>query len=177
MTKKKALVSGSIFGLLVCVFYIFQHGIEGIFYGMSIFYVVQHGIEGIVCGMVSGLLFAAFMYLLYNSSWFQRKTAIMANNGPVLYTGGANHFLNGEAVGGKLYLLRDKLWFRSHNLNIQNHELQLDVHHIKAINLYNIAGIIPTGIQVALDNGKTEKFVVNNRKAWINEIKKVKEAV
>ena len=43
----------------------------------------------------------------------------------VIFSGPANHFLNWEGTGGKLFLLKDKLWFKSHRFNLQNNEWQI----------------------------------------------------
>jgi hypothetical protein len=158
MTKKSALTSALIFAVLMAIFYSFQHGF----------------LYGVADGIGSGILFGVFMYLLYNSRWFKRKIDVKADNlEPVIYDGGANHFLNGEAVGGKLFLMNDKLRFKSHRFNIQNHELVMDMAHVKQVDFYNLAGVIRNGLEITLDNGKTEKFVVNKRTVWKDEIEKV----
>lgn len=159
MTKRSALVSGVIFAGLMAVFYSFQYGV----------------LRGVLEGAAVGLVYGIAMYFVINSGWFKKKTAIEIDNGePVVMDGGANHFLNGEAVGGKLYLTHDQLRFKSHKFNIQNHELLMNVHDIKQVGFYNIAGIIRNGIQVTMNTGKTEKFVVNKREQWVSEIEKVK---
>ena len=160
MTKKSALISGLIFAALMSVFYSYEKS--------SI-------TAGIIEGVISGVLYALIMYFIYNSSWFKRKTVIKNDNDePVVYDGNANHFLNGEAVGGKLFLMHDKLRFRSHRFNFQNHELLMDLRDIKQISFYNIARVISNGIQIEMNNGKTEKFVVNKRGKWVEEINSVK---
>jgi hypothetical protein len=161
MTKKNAFISGLVFAALMSVYYSYEKG---------------NIISGMLAGIMGGVLFALFLYFIYNSGWFKRKLDIKNDNEePVVYDGGANHFLNGEAVGGKLYLMKDKLQFISHRLNFQNHQLLMDLHDIKQIGFYNIAGIIPTGIEIEMNNGKTEKFVVNKRQKWVEEIRSVKE--
>jgi hypothetical protein len=158
MTKKTALTSAFVFAVLMTIFYLFQHGF----------------LYGIADGICSGIFFGVFMYLLYNSQWFKRKIDVQTDNqGPVIYDGGANHFLNGEAVGGKLFLMNDKLRFKSHRFNIQNHELVMNMAHVKQVSFYNLAGIIANGLEITLDNGKTEKFVVNKRDVWKDMIEKV----
>lgn len=104
----------------------------------------------------------------------------MANDIPtkdrdsVIYSGVANHFLNYESVGGKLYLVPDKLWFKSHKLNIQNHELLLDINEIEEVRFYNTWGLIPNGLEIKTTNGRVEKFVVYKRKTWKQEIDKLR---
>ena len=50
----------------------------------------------------------------------------MLRNGP------ANHFVGVEGVGGWLYLTSGRLYFRSHSLNIQNHECSLMLDDVTA---------------------------------------------
>jgi hypothetical protein len=97
-----------------------------------------------------------------------------STDGSLVYSGEANHFLNGESVGGKLFLTNDQLHFKSHKFNIQNHEMQLDIHDIKEVRFYNMLGFIRNMLEVETTNGVTEKFVVNNRAAWKEQIDKLK---
>jgi hypothetical protein len=97
-----------------------------------------------------------------------------STDGSLVYSGGANHFLNGESVGGKLFLTNNQLHFKSHKFNIQNHEMQLDIHDIKEVRFYNMLGFIRNMLEVETTNGVTEKFVVNNRAAWKEQIDKLK---
>lgn len=93
---------------------------------------------------------------------------------PIVRSGRANHFINGEAVGGKLYLLTDKLQFQSHGFNIQNHGQIIDLEQIREVSFYNTLGLIPNGLAVTTLDGQTQKFVVNGRRLWKEEIEKLK---
>jgi hypothetical protein len=90
----------------------------------------------------------------------------------IIHSGKANHFKNIEAVGGNLYLFADKLRFKSHSINIQNHELIINLNQIKEVSFFNSLGLVPNGLAIKTIDGKTEKFVVNGRKVWKNEIDK-----
>jgi hypothetical protein len=95
------------------------------------------------------------------------KTELQNNgNDAIAYSGKANHFLNGESVGGNLILFRNKLQFKSHSLNIQNHVLEIELSQIQEVNFYNTLGLVPNGLALKLNEGKTEKFVVYKRKLW-----------
>ena len=157
--SKSAIISGLIFWALMTCFFIFQHGLW----------------FGIIGGAVSGVIFGFFMYFFTGSKIIERQTQIHipANDGVIL-SGGANHFLNFEAVGGKLYLLHDRLQFKSHSLNIQKHELQIPLNNIKAVTFYNVLGLVPNGLSIETKGGRTEKFVINNRKRWKTEIDTVR---
>lgn len=84
----------------------------------------------------------------------------------IIRSGGANHFLNGEAVGGKLYLLADKIQFKSHGFNIQNHGQIINIEENKEVKYRNILGLFPTGLAITTYDGKTERYVVGERRLW-----------
>jgi len=88
----------------------------------------------------------------------------------IVYSGKANHFLNGESVGGNLYLFQHKIQFKSHSLNIQTHVLDIELSRIKEVTFYNTLGLVPNGLALKLHEGKTEKFVVYKRNFWKAEI-------
>ena len=50
---------------------------------------------------------------------------------------GANHFKGIEAVGGKFFVTNQRIVFKSHSFNIQNHELTIEFHDIQSIKFYN----------------------------------------
>ncbi len=86
----------------------------------------------------------------------------------------ANHFVSIEAVGGKLFLTNQRLYFKSHILNIQGHELTMELGDIENVEKRNTLLIVPNGISVKLKGGKEENFVVMGRDSWIEEISKTK---
>jgi|GEM_PF-2484673 len=109
------------------------------------------------------------------SVFMQRKVVeTSSTNSDIIYSGAANHFLNGEGVGGGLYLTNGKILFRSHKLNIQNHELALNLADIAEVRFYNTLGLIPNGLEVITANGRVEKFVVYKRKIWKQQIEALK---
>lgn len=81
----------------------------------------------------------------------------------------ANHFKGAEGVGGWLYLTKDELIFKSHNINIQNHKLAMPLNQIASVKTSFSLGFIPNGLQVVTNDG-VEKFVVFNRKEWVYKI-------
>jgi hypothetical protein len=88
----------------------------------------------------------------------------------IIHSCPANHFKGIESVGGKLILLKDRLHFKSHDFNIQRHELIIERIHVKEVNPRNNLFIIPNGIEVVMIDGKKEKFVVQGRKKWMELI-------
>ena len=147
--------------------------LAGIFFGVSmgiVFSLIYESKYGIISGIVSGLFFGIAIYLFVNSKTIKNQTQIKNIEGQeIIYSGGANHFVNNEGVGGKLYLLTNNVQFKSHNFNIQNHSQTILLNDIKEIGFCNTLGIVPNGLFLRTDNG-TEKFVVNNRKIWKDKI-------
>ena len=114
------------------------------------------------------------MHLFVNSKAIKRQTQIETKvDESIIHSGEANHFKNSEGVGGKLYLLTDKLQFKSHSFNLQNHELTIQIDQIKEITYSNTLGIVPNGLAISLKDGRQEKFVVNGRQLWKTEIEKL----
>ena len=159
MTKiKNSILAGIAFGLIFGTFQAFSYGIN----------------YALIAGPVSGLLFGLFMHLFVHSKAVKRQTQIKTEDGEsIIHSGGANHLKNCEAVGGMLYLLSDKLQFKSHRFNLQNHELTIQTDQIKEITYSNTLGIVPNGLAISLKDGRQEKFVVNGRQLWKTEIEKL----
>ncbi|MFH1286552.1 MAG: GRAM domain-containing protein [Candidatus Magasanikbacteria bacterium] len=90
----------------------------------------------------------------------------------------ANHFKGVEGVGGKLFLTTQRVFFKSHALNIQTHEQSIPYSEIKSVGKRNTFFIIPNGMYVELLNGNKEKFVVFGRSKWISEIEqRIKKSI
>lgn len=159
MTKiKNSILAGIAFGFIFGIFQAFMYGIN----------------SAIISGPISGLLFGIFVHLFINSKAFKRQTQIETDGESIIHSGGANHLKNSEGVGGELYLLTDKLQFKSHSFNLQNHELMIYIDQIKDITFYNNLGIVPNGLAISLKDGRQEKFVVSGRKHWKTEIEKLR---
>lgn len=156
---KNSILAGLAFGILFGFFLAFRFDTS----------------YALIAGPISGLAFGAVLYFFVTSKTVKKQTQIENLDGnPIIRSGGANHFINGEAVGGKLYLLTDKLQFQSHSFNIQNHGQIINLQVIKEVSFYNTLGLIPNGLSITTMNGQTEKFVVNDRQLWKEEIEKLK---
>ena len=95
------------------------------------------------------------MYLFVNSRKVKQQTALTEEDQDgVIYSGAANHFKNAEAVGGKLYLLTDRLEFKSHGFNIQNHAFNIYLTEIKELVFYKTLGMVPNGLQIVYTMAK-----------------------
>lgn len=120
--------------------------------------------------ILAGIFFGTAIYLFAKSKTVQNQTKIENIEGQkIIYSGGANHFVNKEAVGGKLYLLTDSVQFKSHNFNIQNHSQTILLKDIKEVGFCYTLGIVPNGLFITTNSG-IEKYVVNNRKIWKDKI-------
>jgi hypothetical protein len=130
----------------------------------------------LIVGPICGLAFGLAMYFFVTSKTVKKQTQIQTADGEVIiHSGSANHFSNREAVGGKLYLLNDKLQFQSHGFNLQNHGLVIKLNQIQKIDFYNGLGLMPNGLVILTTEGGTEKFVVNNRRLWKSKIETAKQ--
>lgn len=143
---------------------------------LGLFFAVQFGTHyALIAGSISGLAFGTIIYFFVTSKIVKKETQIENLDGkPIIHSGRANHFIKYEAVGGKLYLLTDKLQFQSHGFNIQNHGQVIELKQIKEVSFYNTLGLIPNGLAITTIGGQTEKFVVNGRRLWKEEIEKLK---
>jgi len=88
----------------------------------------------------------------------------------LLHDGPANHFLNGEGVGGWLFLTKERLLFRSHQFNVQRHELSVPLKEIAEVQPVRTARIFPNGLRLVTRSGKEERFVVREHGRWRDEI-------
>ena len=156
---RNSIFAGLTFGLLSGLFLAFQFDTS----------------YALIAGPIYGLAFGTALYFFVTSKTVKKQTQIENVDGKtIIRSGGANHVVNFEAVGGKLYLLTDKLQFQSHSFNIQNHGQIINLKEIKEVSFYNTLGLIPNGLSITTMDGKTEKFVVNGRQLWKEEIERLK---
>jgi hypothetical protein len=158
---RNSILAGLAFGLLIGIYFAIKFNTN---YALK-------------AGLIAGILFGILLYFFVTSKTVNRQTSLQPTEAEtIIYSGGANHFAGIEAVGGKLYLLKGKLQFQSHSFNIQNHQLEIDLNQIKEIRFCNTLGLIPNGMLVTLTDGKTERFVVGNRRLWKKKIEEVKSS-
>lgn len=149
------IIAGLAFGLIIGIYLAFQFGIN----------------YALIAGPVSGFAFGALLYFFVTSKIIDQRTQVQVGKGEkIIYYGGANHFVNGTAVGGKLYLLSDKLQFQSH----QSHSQIIELKQIEKIDFFNtFYGLIPNGSVIKTLEGKTEKIVVNDKRIWKEQIEEL----
>ena len=88
-------------------------------------------------------------------------------NEQIIHQGGANHFVGMEGVGGKLFMTNQRLFYKSHGMNIQDHELTIEFDDIVRLELCRTMYVIPNGLKIHLKNRDVEQFVVQGRKKWM----------
>ena len=152
-----ALRTGLPFGVIMGVFFAFQSGL------------VRGMVSGAFAGILFGLLMASFAKYQAKSNSVKRPDF---ENEDILEEGPANHFLNGEGVGGWLYLTDKRFFFKSHAFNIQRHELSIPLSEIVKLTKAKSLGIISNQLCVDLIDSTTERFVLNRPDLWIGKFEK-----
>ncbi|WP_084061622.1 GRAM domain-containing protein [Cellulophaga tyrosinoxydans] len=89
--------------------------------------------------------------------------------------GPANLFRGIEGVGGKIFLTNKKLIFKSHKINIQKGQTDIEYSTIKEIVKRKTAKLFDNGIRIITNNEKEFDFVVNERDLWFEKINERKK--
>lgn len=97
------------------------------------------------------------------------KTALTEGE-TLLRHGAANMWRGIEAVGGRLYLTSERLVFESHGFNIQTGVTIIELPSISAVRTRRTLMLIPNGIELLLEDGTTQRFVVWRRAQWLSAI-------
>jgi GRAM domain len=152
------LMTGLPFGFVMGTFFSFQYGWQ----------------LGLVSGFAGGIFFGIMMaaFVAYQAKQFTENRPIAIDE-QLIKEGGANHFMNREGVGGWIYLTDSRFYFKSHDLNIQNHEFIVNLNEIADAEKTNSLGVIPNGLKLTLKNQTVEKFVVTGAKSWEKAIKEL----
>ncbi|MFK5924361.1 MAG: GRAM domain-containing protein [Verrucomicrobiota bacterium] len=146
---------------------------------MGIYFVLRHGlISGVIAGVACGIFFGVSMgaFAKYQKKKFH-VTRPLFEDEVLIKEGGANHFKNMEGVGGWIYLTDKRMLFKSHSVNIQNHELSISLDEIRAATECMTFGIIPNGLKIQTSDGNEEKFVVEGRRDWVKNIIEAKTQI
>lgn len=165
------LKSGLYFGIIMGLFFALAcglilctiQGINGFLLGVSI---------GLVGGIIAGVLFGFCISIFTKVQMrkFEPLRRQMAKQQRIVIEGGANHYLNKEGVGGWLFITPELLFFKSHNVNIQSHELSIPISIIKSVIPCKLLTFSKTGLRIEKTDGTLEMFVVNNPNEWASRI-------
>lgn len=160
-SKKSWLITALLFGLPMGILYSVQTGNYAI---------------GIPAGLVAGILFTTFMFRFASKQAhkFQMDRPDFVSE-TLMLEGPANHFKRAEGVGGFLWLTTKRLHFRSHKVNIQNHEWNATLSDISTAQVTKTLGIFANGLLVRLSSGEKHHFVVNQNNLWVSSIMGAKE--
>lgn len=118
--------------------------------------IIQSVFAALIVGLVSGLLFGWLTDKFLISSIFTKSSTFNLDEGEaIVFQTPANHFQGTEAVGGSLCLTDKRLLFKSHKLNIQNHEFAVNLSDIIKVHKYKTLGLINNGIAIQTTNQVT----------------------
>lgn len=161
---KHAIYSGIAFGVLFALVFGFVQGWLPPRSSTDVWVTV-------LTAVITGALFGTAMGMFAGSKTVAQQTAIDLPEGEIVeYEGGANHFLNAEARGGRLYLTNWRLIFQPHRINLQGASVSIPRSDVAGISKFLTLGLIPNGMQVARRGGTPERFVVMNRAEWMRRI-------
>ena len=108
----------------------------------------------VVVAVGCGAMFGIAMAVFGTSRTVKEQTQILLADGEqVIHSGGVNHFVGLEGVGGRLYLTNLRLYFKSHSFNIQKHELSIPLKEIAE-----------AGYEYAKE--KVAEWLANGRTQW-----------
>ena len=161
--------AGLFFGLIMSVCFIIQNlMMNENSTGMDITKSVLAGFAG---GAVSGILYAVLLRLISRSRYFKLQVRFeMLPDESILFESGANHFVGAEAVGGKLFLTNQRLVFKSHSWNFQNHQFVIRSSDLQGYNRFKPLGVANNGLEMLLAAGTSEKFVVEDLERWVKHL-------
>jgi len=169
MDKKSKIKTGLTFGIATCILSVVLDLLKED--PLTTKDVITSNISGLFSGAFSGFLFGWLMGLFSKSKFFVDGTEIVTEAGEiVLFETAANHFKRMEGVGGKLYLTNNRLVFKSHQFNIQDHLLSLNLSEIKKVDRFKSLGILNNGLAVTTIGNKIEKFVVQQPGEWVTHL-------
>jgi len=167
---KSALISGTAFGLGMALFASPVCIILALV-GQPILAVALPFLIFALSGPPFGVAMAIFAECMKNRFLAMN---LVPGDETLIHQGGANHFMGVEGVGGWLYLTDQALRFKSHEVNIQRHELTIPLCEIAEVSPCRTIGIIPNGLRITARDGRSERFVVSGRRKWTGTIAKAR---
>ncbi len=169
MNNKNRFRAGLSFGIAMTVFFIIQNLLTRD--NQTSNQIIKSIVVGLVTGAISGVLFGWLIGLFAKSNFVTQTTKIETEpDEHILFETPANHFKGVEGVGGKLYLTDRRLIFKSHKLNIQAHQLSINLTDIKHVDRYKTLGVVNNGLSVTTTNNTTEILVVEQVAEWIKHL-------
>jgi hypothetical protein len=132
---------------------------------------------GLMCGAGTAVLCVLPGFFVYRALFTAPPTAALEAGERILSTSRANHFLNGEGRGGRLFVTERRIGFLPHRYNVQLAPWSVAWDSVTGFSTPNsavvgavaaVAGVPARALQnflvVQLRDGKQERLVVWNRK-------------
>lgn len=164
-TWKSAVYAGLMFGLI-------STPIAGFFSGMFPPHSGGDAVALLAQGLIAAVGFGLIMGLFVRSKTVARQTAIELPDGEAVeFEGNANHFLNGEGRGGRLYLTNRNLIFQPHRFNLQSTRVVIPRADIAGAAKCRTWGIFPNGLLVTHRDHGMDRFVIaGDRQEWVRRM-------
>ena len=138
---------------------------------ITLAFLLKSIVTGLASSFLAGFIFNFMMNLFINSNFIKKSVSIELNNLEIIDLAvNANHFKGLEAVGGKLYVTNQRIIFKSHSLNIQNHQSTFNYAEIVSLERYKTLGLVNNGLQINFNQNQSEKFVVDKIEDVISSI-------
>lgn len=139
---------------------------------------ISGGSSGIVSGFISGSFFGLAMatFASYQARRVAKNPPVFDEDEVRVLDAAANHFVNGVAFGGWMYLTDKQLLFVGHGANLRSHELSIPLHHVVGSRTSRSLGLIPNRLDLLLSDGTEEKFVVTKPRSWADEVERLRQA-
>lgn len=130
----------------------------------------------VAIGIISGVLFGGLSAIFVVAMARNVPDTVKSIPGETITkTGLANHYVGIEAVGGYLVLTDRRLHHIPHALNIQSTPVSCPLSAITDVRTgWNF--IMPNAVIITLQDGRSERFVVNGRKEWAAAISRQLQA-
>lgn len=165
---RNALYAGVLFGL--------GYGLISAYIGG---WLPPHSLDAVLAILAqivaSGVLFGLLIGLFTSSRLVPKTEQVEVPAGDAVeHSGFANHFLNMEGRGGRLVLTNSQLIFKPHAVNVQRGEVRIPRGDIAGAEPTRTLGVFANGLLVKLKSGKVERFVVNDREAWVAKLNAVR---
>lgn len=131
-------------------------------------------VSTLIGGLVAELLFALVMQ--YTAKRLLAKITVdTGENEWIIREGSANHFKGMEGVGGKLVLTNRRLIFKSHKLNLQNHQNNFELVQIENLQTNKTLGFLENGLTLELNGSEKHKFIIDAPQEWVTMIMNQKQ--
>ncbi len=170
------LFVGSLLGVLQMIF---QHGFWFIFGGLS----MDKTTFILIGSYAVGFLFSWLDMRFTHSRFVMESTGLVLRNGEViLHSGSVSRWHRFEPVGGRLFLTNQRLYFKSHPINLFNHEWELPLCDLGKFYTCTTFLVMPGGLVIFDKRRKRRrdslsKFIVEDNKEWLKYLNKVKSKI